>query len=1381
MSSLTDPSRCPACSAPLAGQTCQACGLDVAGPGGLALWELSQEVVVTMARRAELIATMRMPVRPPAPARSPYAPRGASAVAGSSVAGSSVAGSSVAAGASTLAAPLPAVPVPAVPAPRLSAPAIPAPQRPTPARTGWALQTILLVLGATLLAGAGLVFTVFAWGLLPLVARGVILAGVTAAVFAGAHRAARANLRSSAEAIAGLGSALVVLVAWVLWTAALADEVSGAVAMAGALLVAAVVLVPLGRTLTLATPSVIGLVGLTLAPAVLATWITWSPASALLLAASAALCMIGQHPLVADAPATHALAVTAPAGLGPVPAPSAPVTLRHAHTALTALAPIYLALSAFITATNLITFGAVQTLAPLAGIALVSGLWAWICAPTPSGRVWSAATGTALALLGTTGAAALPGAAPSLTLVWLLPVGAAAGVAASVGILRALPRLDASAARAGWVVFLLTGLLPGTMTVLAIVLALASTQVPHGVSGRLDVVQILAGLVVMAAAAPLLHLTGGRVVTSLAPPLLAAPFPAPGPLPTYVHLPAYPQPPAYPQFPAAPRPRSAFPAHPMGVGVVASTFLLLGLPLLMPSVVWAASTWLVLAALVSVASTRLSASTPGAGSVPVGLGGAGPEPDLVWAAARAPAPIPPERLAALVRGCAQVFCAAAVTVGTVLSFSLAAGADGSVTGDAGRAMVAASFAVAGLVLWVARSWVPEGAGNRAALLFGSLVITSVGIGILVRLVVPLTSIGWYAAPFPLLVVLVAGLARHRGAVRPLGADHLAALVAAAVLLVPGLVVGASIALTATRTDIGQPLVSSLLATALLAAAIILAWQLAFAARYPAGARLRATAGALVPVLATAILLGLRPITLALDLPLADLDWSLAVLGLLVVLITWAGSAASPAEAARLACEVAVVILAVVTTAVVVAHGDPARVSIALSICAVGALAFAVVSGRPRWGWLALGLVVCASWVSLGGTDFPPEAYTAPGGLVVVVVGAWQLVASLRAGSPLERPIRIALAGLLVLVLPTVLLAPWSSEEVRAVVVAVCVVWLGLTAQLLTMTVASRLRPLIVGLTVLGLVGAAVGLGGRAVALASQVASGSGDPGPTTQRPVLMMGLWTAAAVASTAAGAVHLARTRFPRTAPVSTRPSVLAGDPRVWAVTACMLLLTAPIGLLVTRGYFETATGWVTGGLVVGWGVAALLGTPPGAPRVRSPLEFTLRTVPALAGAYVTALLGATALSASGLGSMRPALSILLTCAGAFVAVVGVRAAQVAPSSSTWRTVSVGALATIIPTTLAMFGDPSGWWISAAIVTAAVWLVLGVSLRWQAPVACGGVALAVQAVVLAGPPALAALSGILGWVILAAVGGALLALGLTFERQITTARKVLRRYADLR
>lgn len=1339
-SALTDPTRCPACGAPLTGRRCPACRLDVSGPDGRELWRLSREAATILGKRSEVIAQMRVPAAASASSQVAYGPPGAPVATGKTAAQEAPGPSPVALPRAAMVTPPPLPPPPTT-------------------RPGWALQTILQVLGAILLAGAGLVFTVFAWGHLGLTARGAILVAITAAVFVGARRAARAGLRSAAEVLAALGSVLVVLDGWVLWTAAVdgggGDGREVGAAFTAALVIGAVVLVPLGRALALTTASVVGLVSLTVAPAVLGLTISSAQATAYLLALSVALCLYGPRLL-----GTHALAPeAAPPSGQQAPAVVGPVALVHAQAVIGVLAPFYLAMAAMATLVTFVDAGSAPAVGPLLAIAVVSGLWAAATPGSPS-RPWSAVAGCAVAGAGMVAAVSFASTSV-LAAAWRLPLGAAVGCAVTVGVLRVLPRLGAQAARAAWVVVLLAGALPVLVLAVLTVTVLGGPEILQDLAGRSGVLHVLAGLCVLVAARPLLHLLGAQQVIGR-PPV---------PVPTPVRTPAG-------QLAFVPRPPSVLVDLPLGASVVAATVLALGLPLLVPGADWAAVTLLVLATVVALARTPLV--------------------DGIRAASAALAPSTDDQIAALVRGCVAFFCAVAVTEAAVVSFALATGADGAVSRATGEALVATTFAVAGLLLWVARGWIPAGdvhrGSNRAALAFASLVIASVGAGVLVRLVGQLDGIGWYAAPFPLVLALVLlgvrDLRAARAAVEPsrgIGADRLAALGAATVLCGPGVVVTARTALTWA----GQPLAVALLATALLMMTVALTWQLGFAAT-AAGRELRASAGALLPVTGVLTLLSLRPLAAAADLPLTRLDWALTVLGLLVVLITWAGARTS--GVARVGCELAVVVLAgITTTTVVVSQGDPSRMAIALAICGVGASAYAVAAGRPRWGWLALCLGVSASWVSLGGTGLPVEAYTVPGGAVILATGVWQLVASLRAGAATDRSahaVRLVLGGLTVLVLPSVLLTPGAGADGRAVVVTVGVLWLGGTAWLLTrtaVTVALRLRPLVIGMTVLALVGAVVGLGGHAVAQAAQVVAGAGGSELTTRSSHatgLTTRLWTAVAVLVTAVLAAQLAQVSFPRPAPADPQPTVRVGDPRVWAATACTILLTAPVTVLLSGGWFASASAWAAGALVTVWGAAALLGTPPGVPRVRSPQEFALRAVPALIGVYATAVIGSAAASSgarAGAGGGHGALAELLTLAGVFVAIVTVRAAQVASTSSTWTTVASGAVATILPLTLKMIAEPSGGWIAAAMITAAAWLVLGARLRWQAPLACGAVALLVQVLVLAGPPALAAMSGMLGWIVLAAVGGALLTLGLTYERQITTARRVLRRYSELR
>lgn len=85
------------------------------------------------------------------------------------------------------------------------------------------VQNVLLVLGGVLLVIAAIAFTVVSWGRLGIVGRSVVLGAVTAAALGAAAPLLGRGLRSTAEAVAGLGLALTVLDAYALHEAAFAD------------------------------------------------------------------------------------------------------------------------------------------------------------------------------------------------------------------------------------------------------------------------------------------------------------------------------------------------------------------------------------------------------------------------------------------------------------------------------------------------------------------------------------------------------------------------------------------------------------------------------------------------------------------------------------------------------------------------------------------------------------------------------------------------------------------------------------------------------------------------------------------------------------------------------------------------------------------------------------------------------------------------------------------------------------------------------------------------------------------------------------------------------------------------------------------------------
>ncbi|MFE0678161.1 SCO7613 C-terminal domain-containing membrane protein [Streptomyces sp. NPDC058867] len=102
---------------------------------------------------------------------------------------------------------------------RMSRPAPAAPPRPeaSPPR----VQNVLLVLGGTLLTIAAMAFTLVGWGHLGIVGRSAVLAAVTVAALTAPLPLLRRGLRSTAEAVAGLGLALTVLDAYALHRVAL--------------------------------------------------------------------------------------------------------------------------------------------------------------------------------------------------------------------------------------------------------------------------------------------------------------------------------------------------------------------------------------------------------------------------------------------------------------------------------------------------------------------------------------------------------------------------------------------------------------------------------------------------------------------------------------------------------------------------------------------------------------------------------------------------------------------------------------------------------------------------------------------------------------------------------------------------------------------------------------------------------------------------------------------------------------------------------------------------------------------------------------------------------------------------------------------------------
>ncbi|MET7324528.1 hypothetical protein ABZW13_28745, partial [Streptomyces sp. NPDC005549] len=85
-----------------------------------------------------------------------------------------------------------------------------------PEATAPGVQNVLLVLGGVLLTVAAIAFTLVSWGHLGIAGRALVLGALTAAALGAPVALLRRGLRSTAEAVSGLGTALTVLDAYAL-------------------------------------------------------------------------------------------------------------------------------------------------------------------------------------------------------------------------------------------------------------------------------------------------------------------------------------------------------------------------------------------------------------------------------------------------------------------------------------------------------------------------------------------------------------------------------------------------------------------------------------------------------------------------------------------------------------------------------------------------------------------------------------------------------------------------------------------------------------------------------------------------------------------------------------------------------------------------------------------------------------------------------------------------------------------------------------------------------------------------------------------------------------------------------------------------------------
>ncbi|MEW2260278.1 hypothetical protein [Streptomyces sp. NPDC047869] len=136
-----------------------------------------------------------------------------------------------------------------------------APSPHTPEATAPRVQNVLLLLGGLLLTIAAIAFTLVSWGHLGIAGRALVLGAVTVATLAAPLPLLGRDLRSTAEAVAGLALALTVLDAYALYAVALTD-MDGTAYTAGASAVLAAVwtgygFLPRLRSLRLPLPAAV--------------------------------------------------------------------------------------------------------------------------------------------------------------------------------------------------------------------------------------------------------------------------------------------------------------------------------------------------------------------------------------------------------------------------------------------------------------------------------------------------------------------------------------------------------------------------------------------------------------------------------------------------------------------------------------------------------------------------------------------------------------------------------------------------------------------------------------------------------------------------------------------------------------------------------------------------------------------------------------------------------------------------------------------------------------------------------------------------------------------------------------------------------------------
>ncbi|MFE4372924.1 SCO7613 C-terminal domain-containing membrane protein [Streptomyces sp. NPDC056835] len=459
---------------------------------------------------------------------------------------------------------------------------------------------------------------------------------------------------------------------------------------------------------------------------------------------------------------------------------------------------------------------------------------------------------------------------------------------------------------------------------------------------------------------------------------------------------------------------------------------------------------------------------------------------------------------------------------------------------------------------------------------------------------------------------------------------------------------------------------------------------------------------------------------------------------------------------------------------------------ALAVVLLGALSrvTAIWTGAPSGARAAFGVdlpwagqptaplvLLIAAGVAAGAYRLPPGAPdSADGGrqwrvpvLCGAVVLGWATVLvappTLDLGYPAAVAAPLALtAALLAVVVPTVVVRPRAAMGTAVTITAlvcalagsVSVSLLSLATRTATVTTLAALCALFTGAAVAGETVRA-----RGAAAGTQAAS---RPSPTVRALLACVAVGYATALVAAACPAIGL---------PAERTAVALLAVPGAVALLGARLRRhpVAPPIELASAGAAVLAVVLASGRAPVLALVLALCGVIAAGTAVRT----ERRRVAGYAATALFVLATWVRLASSGVAAPEAyTLPVTLPALA-----VGLLRRRRAPEASSWTAYGPGLAATLLPSLLAVWGDP-GWPRPLLLGLAALALTLtGARLRLQAPLVLGGAVLALDALhELA--PYVAQLVGVLPrWLPPALAGLLLLAVGATYEQRLREARRL--------